>query len=41
MLMRVAAVGSGDEAIRNALVAAAKTMESEYERGRVLSAVFK
>jgi hypothetical protein len=37
----VAHSGSNDEAVRNALVDAARTIGSEYERGRVLSAVFK
>ncbi|MEK6299719.1 MAG: hypothetical protein AABO41_03285 [Acidobacteriota bacterium] len=41
LLMKVAQSGSSDEAVRNALVEAVKTIGSEYERGRVLSAVFK
>lgn len=41
LLVKVAKSGSSDEAVRNALVEAAKTIGSEYERGRVLSAVFK
>jgi len=41
LLMKVAKSSSSDEAVRNALVEAAKTINSEYERGRVLSAVFK
>jgi hypothetical protein len=41
LLLKVAQSGSSDDAVRNALVEAAKTIGSEYERGRVLSAVFK
>lgn len=41
LLLRVAGSNSGDEAVRNALIEAARTIGSEYERGRVLSAVFK
>lgn len=41
LLLKVAKSGSSDEAVRSALVEAAKTIGSEYERGRVLSAVFK
>lgn len=40
-LLRVAHSGSNDEAVRTALIEAARTIGSEYERGRVLSAVFK
>lgn len=41
LLLRVAHSGSNDEAVRTALIEAARTIGSEYERGRVLSAVFK
>lgn len=41
LLLKVAHSSSSDEAVRTALVEAAKTIGSEYERGRVLSAVFK
>ncbi|HWO02223.1 MAG TPA: hypothetical protein VNS63_23460 [Blastocatellia bacterium] len=41
LLLKVAQSGSTDDAVRNALVEAARTISSEYERGRVLSAVFK
>ncbi len=41
LLLRVARTGSNDDAVRTALVEAARTIGSEYERGRVLSAVFK
>jgi bla regulator protein blaR1 len=39
--LRVARSSSTDETVRNALIEAARTIGSEYERGRVLSAVFK
>ncbi len=41
LLLRVAHSGSNDEAVRTALIEAARTIGSEYERGRVLSVVFK
>lgn len=41
LLLRVAHSGSNDDAVRTALIEAARTIGSEYERGRVLSAVFK
>jgi hypothetical protein len=41
LLLRIARSGSTDDSVRNALVEAARTIGSEYERGRVLSAVFK
>jgi len=41
LLLKVAHSASSDDAVRAALVEAAKTITSEYERGRVLSAVFK
>lgn len=41
LLVKVAQSGSSDEAVRNALIEAAKTISSEHERGRVLSALFK
>ena len=42
LLLKVARFSSSDdEAVRNALIQAARTIGSEYERGRVLSAVIK
>lgn len=41
LLLRIARSGANDDSVRNALVEAARTIGSEYERGRVLSAVFK
>ncbi|MFY9573524.1 MAG: hypothetical protein WAV20_19170 [Blastocatellia bacterium] len=41
LLIKVARASASDETVRNALVEAARTINSEYERGRVLSAVFK
>ena len=41
VLMQVAALGKDDESVRKALVEAARNINSEYERGRVLSAAFK
>ena len=41
LLLKVAHSSSNDDAVRNALIEAARTIGSEYERGRVLSAVFK
>lgn len=41
LLLKVAHSTSNDDAVRNALIEAARTIGSEYERGRVLSAVFK
>lgn len=41
LLIKVAHSNTNDETVRNALVDAARTINSEYERGRVLSAVFK
>lgn len=42
LLLKVARSSSNDDdAVRNALIQAARTIGSEYERGRVLSAVFK
>jgi hypothetical protein len=41
LLLKVAHSSSNDDAVRNALIEAARTIRSEYERGRVLSAVFK
>jgi hypothetical protein len=40
-LIRVAEASSGDEAVRAALIDTARTIRSDYERGRVLNAVFK
>ena len=41
LLMVAAASEPNDANLRNALIEAAKTINSEYERGRVLAAVFK
>ncbi len=41
LLLKIARSASTDDAVRHALVEAARTIDSEYERGRVLSAVFK
>ena len=41
MLLRLAATHTGDESFRAALVEAARTIRSDHERGRVLSAIFK
>ena len=41
LLLRVAAEHGGDETVRAALIEAAKTIKSDHERGRVLSAIFK
>ncbi|MFY9608131.1 MAG: hypothetical protein WAU45_05880 [Blastocatellia bacterium] len=41
LLLKIARSASTDDVVRNALVEAARTIDSEYERGRVLSAVFK
>ena len=41
LLLKVAHSTSNDDAVRSALIEAARTITSEYERGRVLSAVFK
>src|SRR5262249_28314354 len=41
VLLQVVAVGKDDEAVRKAVVEAARNISSEYERGRVLSATFK
>src|SRR5262249_16087629 len=41
VLMQVAALGKDDESVRKALVEAARNINSEYERGRMLSAAFK
>lgn len=40
LLLKVAAAGS-PETVRAALIDSARTIRSEYERGRVLSVVFK
>lgn len=41
LFLKVARSASTDDVVRNALVEAARSIDSEYERGRVLSAVFK
>lgn len=41
LLLKIARSPSTDETVRHALVESARTIASEYERGRVLSAVFK
>jgi hypothetical protein len=41
VLLQVAAISKDDEEVRKALVEAARNINSEYERGRVLSATFK
>jgi hypothetical protein len=41
LLLKIARATAIDDTVRNALVEAARTIDSEYERGRVLSAVFK
>ena len=41
LLLKVARSNANDDAVRNAVVEAARTIGSEYERGRVLSAVFR
>jgi hypothetical protein len=41
LLLRVAAEHGGDETVRTALIEAARTIKSDHERGRVLSAIFK
>ena len=41
MLLRLAATHNGDESFRAALIESARTIKSEYYRGRVLSAIFK
>ena len=41
LLLKIARSNGNDDAVRNALVEAARTIGSEYERGRVLSAVFR
>jgi len=41
LLLKIARSNSDDDAVRNAIVEAARTIGSEYERGRVLSAVFR
>jgi len=41
VLLQVAALGKDDEEIRLALVEASKSISSDYERGRVLSAAFR
>ena len=40
-LLKLAGERSDDETIRSALIEAARTIKSDYERGRVLSAIFK
>ena len=39
VLLRAAALSSGDEELRQRLTAAAKSIRAEYERGRVLAAL--
>lgn len=41
MLLKLAGTGAEDETLRAALVEAARTIRSDHERGRVLSAIFK
>jgi hypothetical protein len=41
MLLKLLGASSGDEAARASLVEAARTIKSDQERGRVLSAIFK
>jgi hypothetical protein len=41
LLIRVADTHRRDETVRNALTDAARGIQSEHERGRVLSAIYK
>jgi hypothetical protein len=40
-LLKLAGSRSGDETVRAAVIEAARTIKSDHERGRVLSAIFK